>query len=314
MSLNIHANLEGPNPPAGNGRRLMVTGASGFVGAHVCQAAAGQWQVVGICHRHPHKAVLPPDRLFCEDLTQWSVIRRLLEKVQPTAIIHAAAEARPDRCQKDPLASRKLNVETSIRMAKWAAASDRKMIMVSTDLVFDGRRPPYRESDRPAPVGEYGRQKAQAEAALREMAPNVTIARLPLILGTSPGGRPNFSSVMCAQLRAQRPLRLFVDEVRTPVDGPSAARGLLLALRQPQTIIHLGGRTPISRYQMGLALAQYLGVAQPVIEPVCVDPNRAADVSLDSRRAYRLGYQPKGLNDILKALAQSEIMIQKESP
>jgi dTDP-4-dehydrorhamnose reductase len=71
------------------------------------------------------------------------------------------------------------------------------------------------------------------------------------MFGATPPHASSFLQPFIQSLRERRELKLFVDEIRTPVSGATAAQGLLLALQNVQGIIHLGGRERISRYDFG---------------------------------------------------------------
>ena len=100
---------------------------------------------------------------------------------------------------------------------------------------------------------------------------------------------------------------LFTDEVRTVVSVSDAAKGLLLALERARGIIHLGGRERVSRYQFGLKLAGVLGVAGELLT-ACTSKDfpmpapRPADVSLNSEKAYSIGYAPGLIEEELPKL------------
>ncbi|OGB94932.1 MAG: NAD(P)-dependent oxidoreductase [candidate division NC10 bacterium RBG_16_65_8] len=289
-------------------RKLLVTGASGVLGWNVCAMARGRWRTLGIVHRHPID--LPGvARLTC-DLTRPEELRRIFRKVAPDAVVHCAAETSPDLCQAHPDESRRINVEVPADIARLCAGAGVPCAFVSTDLVFDGTRPPYREGDPVSPIGVYGDQKAAAERAVREQNPGAVVCRLPPIFGDPGPASASFIQPWIAALHGGRELRLFTDEFRTPVGARTAAMGLLMALGVGSGILHLGGRERISRYDLGILLAEILGADAGLITPGqqrdrAVGAPRPPDVSLDSSRAYALGYDPPSLRRELTALLRT---------
>jgi len=171
-------------------------------------------------------------------------------------------------------------------------------LFTSTDLVFDGNTPPYSETDLPSPISTYGFQKAEAEQAMAGRCPQTVICRLPLMFGYSPDGPSGFEAEMVRSLASGKRVSLFFDEFRTPADTESVASGLLWILnRGIGGMIHLGGRTRISRYQMGRIAARHLGADPSLLDRISrndldMPAPRPADVSLDSGRAFSLGYTP----------------------
>jgi len=285
-------------------RRLLVTGASGFLGWHVCQLARAQWEVTGTVRTQT--VTLPGVALRQVDLTDPEAIARLLDAVQPDAVIHAAARSKPNDCQQHPEATYAANVTATVALARQCGAAGVPFAFTSTDLVFDGQHAPYAEGDPVAPLSVYGQQKAQAEREVLAVHPEAVVCRMPLMFGSVPPTATTFLQFFLKALRAGEPLRVFVDEYRTPVSGATAARGLLLAL-QTRGILHLGGRERVSRYEFAHLLAQVMGLAPELLQPCQLDEMpmaapRAADVALISDRAYALGYDPPSLRQELAAL------------
>ena len=158
-----------------------------------------------------------------------------------------------------------------------AAAGGRRLVHLSSDLVFDGVRGRYREDDSPAPVHDYGRSKAEAERSVAELHPEATIVRTSLIYG---GPEPGTQERL-----AREGTRFFVDEIRSPVRVGDLADAILelLELDVPGPL-HLGGADDVSRYDFALLL----GADPARIEQAHTTPDRAPNVSLDSSRAARL--------------------------
>lgn len=292
--------------------RLLITGAGGFLGGALCREAAGNWEVYGLFHRH--RPGIPAGRLVYADLTETGNATRVLDHVTPGAVIHAAAVADVGTCQADPESTEAINVQVPARMAGWCARNSIPFVFLSTDLVFDGRRPPYSEDRHTNPLNNYARQKAAAESAVLKNHPGALVCRLPLLIGVSRRMGRNFSHQMLIGIRRGTPVMLFTDEFRTPVDIQSAAEGILGLAGNAAGIVHLGGRTRVSRYDLGLMMAAAMGRDAGMVRPVSVTafPSadlRARDVSLDSRRAYRLGYDPAPLDEAVRRVVdQFEII------
>jgi dTDP-4-dehydrorhamnose reductase len=286
-------------------RTLLVTGASGVLGWNLCAAARERWRTLGIVHRHP--ADLPGVARLTGDLTHPEELRRLFQTVAPDALIHCAAAAQPDFCQAHPDESHRINVDVTADIADLCAGARIAWAFVSTDLVFDGTRPPYLEGDPVSPINVYGEQKAAAERVVRQRCPGAVICRLPPIFGDPGPASASFIQPWIAALRGGKELRLFTDECRTPVGARTAAAGLLMALGLGGGILHLGGRERVSRYDLGIVLAGMLGTDAGLIvsgrqRDRTVGAPRPPDVSLDSSRAYALGYDPPPLDQELKAV------------
>jgi dTDP-4-dehydrorhamnose reductase len=288
-------------------RHLLVTGASGFLGWNLCRAAVKSWNVTGVYRRNP--LALDGMCSIAAELTADDAIGRLLDAVRPDAVVHAAAVAAPNDCEQHPDASYAINVAATVRLARLCAGRGIAFVFISTDLVFDGKHAPCREESPLCPVNTYGRQKAEAEGAVAGCHPGAAICRLPLLFG-DPG--PYAKTFMQDNLRAfseGKPQTFFVDEFRTPVGGQAAAEGILMVLeKQIRGILHLGGEERVSRYDFGLLLAEMWGYSSDLVRParqtdVTMAAARPADVSLDSSRAFALGYSPGSLRRQLQSLS-----------
>jgi dTDP-4-dehydrorhamnose reductase len=285
-------------------KKLLITGASGFLGWHICQLAQGKWDVYGTYFSH--KIDIPGVTPVKTDLRNFAEIKQLYSEIHPAAIIHTAAQSQTNFCQKYPGESSAINVTTSVNIAGLSADYAIPCVFTSTDLVFDGLNPPYRETDLVCPVNYYGEQKVMAEQGMLERYPQTAVCRMPLMFGMAQGAN-SFLQPFITTLQEGKELSLFTDEFRTPVSGTTAARGLLLAVERVEGLLHLGGKERISRYEFGCLIADVLGLPQEKLkacrqQDVPMAAPRPADVSLDSSKAFALGYNPLSLREELEAL------------
>ena len=287
-------------------KKLLITGASGFLGWNLCHVAQETWQVYGTYLTH---SVTSGDvKLYKIDLTDYTALEKFFTAIQPDAVIHLAAASKPNFCQKNPEVSYKINVTASMYLAQLCAKGNIPFIFTSSDLVFDGQNPFYKESDPVSPICVYGEHKVIAEQKIQKIYPDAAICRMPLMFGLPSPVANSFIQSFIQTLKAGQELNLFVDEFRTPVSATTAAKGLLLVLeKQVNGILHLGGKERISRYEFGLLLAKLFNFNQDLIIPgkqqdVVMAAPRSPDTSLDSSKAWQLGYQPLSLKEELVSI------------
>ena len=189
--------------------RVLVTGGTGFVGSHSVDAIRAAGHDVRLLVRDPAKAKrvfasrdLAADDLVVGDVTDAICVERALEGCD--AVVHAAAVSDPDTCQRHPVASGRVNVAAAGEVAACCARRGIPCAFTSSDLVFDGRRAPYREDDPVAPVNRYGEQKAAAEARMAERWPATAICRMPLMIGATGGVRNGFDHRIYRALKGGR--------------------------------------------------------------------------------------------------------------
>ncbi|MBN3905697.1 MAG: NAD(P)-dependent oxidoreductase [Nostoc sp. NMS1] len=290
-------------------KKLLITGASGFLGWHLCQLAKQEWEVYGTYLSHPLE--IPDIKMLKANLTNFQELKRIFNDVKPAAVIHTAAHSQPNFCQTNPKESHAINVIASCNIAGLCADNSIPCAFTSTDLVFDGLNAPYLETDAVCPVNLYGEQKAIAEADMLERYPMTAVCRMPLMFGAATPTAKSFIQAFIQTLQAEKKLSLFIDEFRTPVSGKTAAKGLLLALEKVNGIIHLGGKERISRYDFGQILVEVfqlpaIGLKSCRQQDVKMAAPRPADVSLDSSKAFALGYQPLSVREELQELINSQ--------
>jgi len=286
-------------------KKLLVTGASGFLGWNICQAAKREWDVFGTVFSHPVE--ISGVNILKIDLTDFEELKKLFQKNRPDAVIHTAAKSDPNFCQINQIESYKVNVDIPITIAKLCADRLIPCVFTSTDLVFNGLNAPYREEYPVCPVNIYGEQKALAEEGMRKCYPMVTICRMALMFGIPGPAAESFIQPMIKAMRECQELPLFVDEYRTPLSVKSAVQGLFLAIKNLGSLIHLGGIERISRYDFGKLLVEIFDIRKARLLPckqkdVAMAAPRPPDVSLDSTKAFAMGFKPLPLAEELKAL------------
>ncbi len=166
--------------------RILITGASGLLGLNTALEAAENWRLPGwsrpwIIAQVNNRPLKPT---FFEtiqaDLLAPGAVRSLLDRTRPDWVIHCAALADIDACERDPQQARELNSDVPQILAMHVARSGARLLHVSTDAVFDGRRGDYKETDQPNPLSVYARTKLEGERAVANANPDAIIARVNL--------------------------------------------------------------------------------------------------------------------------------------
>ncbi len=260
--------------------RVWVTGAGGLIGHHLVLAAtkfAPQFHVIPLRHGDL-------------DLTDFAAVEKKFRADRPQWVIHCAALTRTADCQADPAAARRLNVEAAAHLAALAAESG--FVFFSSDLVFDGRKGGYAESDPPNPLNCYAETKAAAEEIILRNRRHIVL-RVGLNSGTTLSGRRSFNEEMANRWRAGASVKLFSDEFRCPLPAAVTARAVWeLARPGCAGLYHLAGSERLSRVQIGRVVAARHPELEARIEVGSqkdyTGPPRPADVSLNCAKAQAL--------------------------
>jgi len=284
---------------------MLLTGAGGFIGSHL------QRKLESIGGFEIFSTRSPPPRQITLDLDTPGGAAGLVQELGPDCIVHAAAWSAIADCERNPAAARRINTDATLELAEAATRLCARFLFFSTDQVFDGRGAPYADTSPLSPLHVYGRTKADAESGLLQMG-DVIILRPSLVYGRSPTGKHSPNEVVVAAARSSDTLRLFTDEVRSPVGVGFIADAVASLLQLDFAgILNLGGRDRITRYELGLRVCEAFGLDPGFIEPVraselALNPPRPRDLTLLSGTAYQLlGISPAGLEDELATLARS---------
>lgn len=217
--------------------RVLVTGASGFVGRGLVARAASEPSL------QLHGLVRPPLRDLPAHVTQ-HLCRSIRSDTSwlgaldgVDAVVHLAARVHLMRETADDSlgAYRATNVDDTIALARAAAAAGVRRFVFLSSVKVNGDAGQFRETDPPTPSDPYGISKSEAEAALRSISAasgmEVVIVRPPLVYG--PGVRANFRRLADSVERGI-PLPFgAVRNRRSLVALDNLADFLLLCLRHP---------------------------------------------------------------------------------
>lgn len=229
--------------------RLFITGGEGQLGTELIAQAAS----------HGSEVLAPT--LAEMDLTRRGQIDRFWNEFKPAAVINAAAYTAVDRAETEPELAFAVNAEAPARIAQRCARERIPLIHISTDYVFDGLKgAPYLEEDPVAPLGVYGRSKAEGEAAVRGGAAQHLIVRTAWLY--SPHGA-NFVKTVMRLVAERDELRVVDDQLGSPTSAADLA----------EAVLQLAGRLkkdaaiPWGTYHYcGSGVTSWYGLARHVLE------------------------------------------------
>ena len=287
------------------GKRILITGASGLLGSSLCARLAEGNRIYGL--RNHHAVNVPGVDEIQIDLTDKDAIAKVFSETKPEFVIHAAGLTNVDQCETDPQLAELLNVEVTRSICTHSTAIGAKLIHISTDHLFDGSVPFATETLPVCPMNQYGLTKAKAEIAVSEL-------KSALILRTNffgPGRpwRTSFSDWILNQLRADQTVNAFHDVFFSPI-SISYFADLMFALveREAAGVFNVVCRERVSKYEFAVKLAIHFGYSQGCIRSVAMGSvqlkaRRPADMSLSSEKLRRfIGFEAPDLETCLRRL------------
>ena len=185
--------------------KIIILGGTGALGSDCKTVLAEDYDVIA------------PDRKEL-DIIRWDGVIESLQSISPDVVINCAGFTDVDACETEPFLVRKNNVEGPRNLAQGSARFNCKLIHISSDYVFSGKKnipQPYFEDDPTEPISAYGQSKMESEVAVRENAPNYIIIRSAWLYGIN--GKNFINSILINALsKKQKTLKVVNDQFGSP--------------------------------------------------------------------------------------------------
>ncbi len=261
---------------------MLLTGASGLLGAWLIRTAPPGVDLVALTHRTP----MPGTTSVAADLRDRTAVVEAVEQARPALVIHAA------------MAVDEVSIVGATRhVVDAAAAVGADVLHISTDAVFPGDGRPVAEDDVPDPIWDYGRWKAQAETMVLAGSPDSGNVRLPLLSSLEP--LDHSARRLHDGAAAGETTTWFDDERRQPARASDLAEAVwriaALGPSERSGHWHLAGPERLSRYEIAQRVVGALG-----LDPACIAASstpagaeRPRDIQmLDERARAAIGWDP----------------------
>jgi len=260
--------------------KLLVVGGSGLLGYKVAEFAVEEF---GTFATYNFRSVeLQGCNLFKLDKCDRSATLALVKKIKPDVVIDTAALHNVDYCETHRNEAWKVNVDGTRNVADACRETNAKMIFISTDYVFDGKKDFYNENDAPNPLHYYAKTKLEGENVVKEANINYAIARPSVIYGWNPseladlrsssGKSMNFVIWTLNKLRRGEEVKIVTDQYSSPTLADNLAEALLaLSKSERQGVYHTAGKTCINRFDFAKKIAKVFELDSSLIKPVTSD-------------------------------------------
>lgn len=229
--------------------KVAIFGASGLLGKALSREWSGD-EVVGLSSGDA-------------DIRDAEKVQIVLNKIRPAWVVLAAAYADVDGCESNPERAFSVNRDGAVNVAKAARDCGAKLLFISSDYVFDGKKTlPYETDDRRNPQSVYGRSKSEAEIRLQEILPDCCIARTSWLFGV--GGKCFPDTIL--KLAASRPaLDVVNDQHGCPTSTVDLARTIIqLCRKHARGIVHVTNTGGCSWFEFAQEIVKNAGLPSEV--------------------------------------------------
>lgn len=251
------------------------------------------------------------------DITNPATLDVIKNDTEHQALIHLAAKADVDGCEKDKElgeagAAYKINVDGTRNVVDACKATNKKIIYISTDFVFDGKKPAgetYSETDQPNPLNWYAKTKFEGEEVVRNSGLPYLIVRIAFPYRKDFEMKKDFVRAIAGRLRNNLPIAAITDQYITPTFIDDIAYAIDALLEQNATgIYHVVGSQSLTPYDAAMIIADAFGVDKSLVGKTTGDEyfkgkaERPFNLALNNGKIEQLGVKMRTFEEGIKEL------------
>lgn len=288
--------------------KILVIGAGGLVGSTAVRLGSN-YQIYKTYNTHEMQGA----DSFKLDVTNREKVFSLIEKLKPDCVIDTHALHDVDYCETHPEEAWKINVEGTKNVAEACKRIGAKMIFMSTDYIFDGRKLKYTEKDKPNPLSYYAKTKLIAERVIDALGTNYIIARSSVLYGGYSTGKLNFVLWLINKLKNGEKVNIVTDQHNNPTFADRLVEILFtLYEKDASGLFNITGTTCLSRYDFAKIIANIFNLNGKLINPITTPElhqvaKRPERVNMISDKAKRVS--GLGTLDVFEGLQKTKLLV-----
>lgn len=246
--------------------RVLIIGANGLVGRAIKEAFETEYEVHAV----------DKDEV---DVTIYNSVKRVIKGLSPQVVVNAAGFSDVDACERKSQLAFAVNAEGAKNVAKAASLVKAKMVYISSDYVFDGKKDtPYTEEDQPNPLNVYGESKLLGERYVQDLSEDFLIVRTQWLFG--PHGRNFVDTLLYLLDQGQERIEVVDDLVGSPTYTLDLAEALKVLLKKDAWgIYHVSNSGQCSWYELACEVLKLIGKDKVELVPIS-----SADLTRPARR------------------------------
>ena len=236
--------------------RVLITGASGLLGKYLLGCVPEGVEAFGT-----HYCNFNGKQDYHLDVLSTDEINYVFMYARPNIVIHLAAIGSVDFCERNPFFADRVNIGGTAHIVDACQRYGAKIVLLSTNAVFDGTHPPYKEEDHRNPLSVYGHSKVKAEDIVAE-CDDFLVVRTARMFGRNwRAGRDNWLDIVPNRLSAGKVLEVVTDDIGRPTYAGNLAETVWDLLEVgAKGFYHVAGDDSISMYQFARLIAETYNV------------------------------------------------------
>lgn len=239
--------------------KILIAGSSGFVGKSLVQRLSKNYEVYGLSRRES------PTTHYRLDVTDQN-LKGLLDNINPDILIHSVKLPKSvDYYETNKQEAENTEIRGTTNLVEWAVKRKRKLILISTDYVYEGKTNNYNEESETKPVNYYGELKLKTENIVSNNLEDYLILRPTVIFGYV----PNDSNFLMQILNAKERRKIPYDQISNPTDINVLADYMqFLIEKDARGLFVTTGPESVNRYDFTLMIADIFSLDKSLFMPV----------------------------------------------
>jgi len=231
------------------------------------------------------------------DITNLSAVEKVLEKINPSVLIHTAAITYPLRCEENRELAWKINVEGTKNLAQCCMKNNCKMVFISSDNVFDGKNGPFDETQKTNPLNYYGETKVESEKIVSE-TDDYLIIRTAWVNDVGPNSH-SFIMQVINSLQNNNIFNAPVDQFGHPTYSNNLAEIIIeLVKNNSEGVFHVTGSTYVDRFHF----------AKKIAKAFCLNPEMVHKTTTNLHQSHTRPMEANMKLDKLKSVISTKVL------
>lgn len=301
-----------------------ITGSSGLLGKYLLatqpmqplqdQGSAAPLHEIITCYRNNQGFAGYSSNIAKLDVSNFMETIDVLFKMQPDIIIHCAANGDVDNVEANSSEAVRSDLLGVIHLKDFAEKMNCKLVIISSNAVFDGNHSPYAEYSKKNPINIYGKIKSLADDIIEKSNCKWMIIRPILLYGWPyPTGRQNWATKIIKALKDDKELKLVDDSFSQPTYAKDVAKAIWYLIKEEKwnETFHVATNKRVSIYDFGKTVAEVFELDQTKIKPALLSDfksiaPRPIDTCFNVDKLNAAGFSLSGITEGLKKMREEK--------